>query len=204
SDEIDAGNWFMILMEDNVAFGRSDPDSDPCGYRAVLTMRLAEMHYGIHGLAEGLLEKDKRHIRPKETDLIALLESGTIDYIFLYRSVAEQHGLDFIILPSEINLADLEMAGFYEKASVKISGIKPGYWIVKKGAPMVYGVTIPLNAPHPEIARSFVEYLLAGDLGMAVMRECGQPSVVPSYTDTYDALPESLRQFALPERPEDQ
>ena len=204
ADEIDADNWFMILMEDNVAFGRSDPDSDPCGYRAVLTMRLSEIHYGMTGLADGLLGKDTRHIRPKETDLIALLESGTIDYIFLYRSVAQQHGLDYLVLPGEINLADLEMADFYEKVSVKISGKKPGHWIVKKGAPMVYGVTIPSNAPHPEIARSFVEYLLTEDFGMAVLRECGQPSEVPSYTDTWDALPESLRQFALPERPGDQ
>jgi molybdate/tungstate transport system substrate-binding protein len=200
ADEIDADNWFMILMEDDVAFGRSDPDSDPCGYRAVLTMRLSEMHYRMQGLADGLLEKDTRYIRPKETDLIALLESGSIDYIFLYRSVAQQHGLDYLVLPGEINLADLEMTDFYEKVSVKISGKKPGQWIIKKGAPMVYGLTIPLNAPHPEIARSFVEYLLSEDFGMAVMKECGQPSAIPSYTDTYDALPESLRRFALPER----
>ncbi len=204
SDEIDADNWFMILMEDNVAFGRSDPNSDPCGYRAVFTMRLAETHYGMAGLADGFLEKDKRYIRPKETDLIALLESGVIDYIFLYRSVAQQHGLDYLILPSEINLGDLEMAGTYGKVSVEISGKKPGHWIVKKGAPMVYGVTIPSNAPHPEIARSFIEYLLTEDMGMAVMTECGQPSVLPSYTDTYDALPERLRRFALPEKPGNQ
>ena len=89
--EINADNWHEILLRDGVAFGRSDPNSDPCGYRAVLTVKLAEGHYGLEGLSGSLLEKDNEYIRPKETDLLALLESGTIDYIFLYRSVAQQH-----------------------------------------------------------------------------------------------------------------
>jgi len=42
STEINANNWCEILLKEDVAFGRSDPNSDPCGYRAVLTSKLAE------------------------------------------------------------------------------------------------------------------------------------------------------------------
>jgi len=45
--EIGAGNWYEILLRDDVVFGLSDPDSDPCGYRAVLTAKLAEAYYGV-------------------------------------------------------------------------------------------------------------------------------------------------------------
>lgn len=198
ADEIGADNWHELLLRDGMAFGRSDPDSDPCGYRAVLTMKLAEMHYGIEGLSKRLQEKDTEYIRPKETDLLALLETGTIDYIFLYRSVAQQHGLEYLPLPDEINLKSTEFTGIYETVSVEISGKEPGTTITKRGAPMVYGVTIPKNALDPQLALEFVRFLLERDKGLEIMERNGQPPLVPSPTDTYDSLPDGLKRFALP------
>lgn len=201
SDEMGAGDWWAVLLDEAVAFGRSDPDSDPCGYRTVLTAKLAERHYGVPGLAERLLSKDTIFIRPKETDLLALLESGTIDYIFIYRSVAMQHGLPFLRLPDEINLKEARHAGLYATATVEVSGRRPGETIVKRGRPMVYGVTIPTSAPNPGLALRFVEFLLDGEAGMAIMEKAGQPSVVPAPTDTWPALPARLRRFARPPAP---
>lgn len=195
--EINTDNWYQVLMRDDVAIGRSDPNADPCGYRAVLTMKLAEKYYGKDGLAAKMIAKDNEYIRPKETDLLALLESGTIDYIFLYRSVAEQHKLDFVLLPDHINLKKPELTDYYATATVDISGKEPGTFITKKGEPMVYGVTIPQNAPNPEAALAFVEFLLTEDQGMAIMKAMGQPSMVPSFTDTYSKLPQELKGFAL-------
>ena len=197
ASEINSDNWYHILMRDDVVIGRSDPNADPCGYRAVLTMKLAEKHYGINGLAAKMIAKDNEYIRPKETDLLALLESGAIDYIFLYRSVAEQHKLDFVLLPDHINLKKPELTEYYATASVDISGKEPGTFITKIGEPMVYGVTIPKNAPNPEAALAFVKFLLTKNQGMAIMEELGQPSMVPSFTDTYDKLPGELKDFAL-------
>ena len=197
-DEIDDVNWKEILLDPDVKFGRSDPDADPCGYRAVLTMKLAEKYFRQEGLAGRLLEKDNRFIRPKETDLIALLETGTLDYIFLYRSVAQQHGLLFVTLPDGINLKSPEYAESYGSVSVKISGKKPGEKIVKRGAPMVYGITIPSNSPSPALARSFVDFILDAEKGMKVMEEAGQPSTVPSPSETYSEIPEELKKHAKP------
>ncbi len=42
--EINTDNWYKVLLRNNVAFGRSNPNADPCGYRAVLTMKLAEKY----------------------------------------------------------------------------------------------------------------------------------------------------------------
>lgn len=197
-DEIDDVNWKEILLDPDIKFGRSDPDADPCGYRAVLTMKLAEKYFRREGLAARLLEKDTRFIRPKETDLIALLETGTIDYIFLYRSVAQQHGLLYVTLPDGINLKTPEYAEMYGSVSVEISGKKPGEKIVKRGAPMVYGITIPANSPNPELAKRFVDFILDTGKGMKVMEEAGQPSMVPSPSETYSEIPEELKKHAKP------
>lgn len=196
SDRINQKNWFDVLMEEDVKFGRSDPNADPCGYRAVLTMKLAEKHYNKPGLADKMLKKDLKYIRPKEVDLLALLEAHVIDYIFLYRSVAQQHGLEFLLLPDQVNLKKSELTDLYSTVSVDVTGKKPGEFIAKKGAPMVYGVTIPKNAPNPKVALAFVEFFLDKNKGMAIMEKNGQPSVVPSSTSTFDKLPASLRRYA--------
>jgi molybdate/tungstate transport system substrate-binding protein len=198
ADQINKDNWCDILLDKDVAFGRSDPNADPCGYRAVLTIKLAEKFYNSPGLADKMLAKDQRYIRPKEVDLLALLEVGELDYMFIYRSVAEQHKLRYILLPDEINLKKTQLSDLYRTASVKITGNTPRTFITKFGEPIVYGVTIPKNSPNRELAMAFVNFLLDTDKGRAILERNGQTSVVPSPTDTFSSLPESLKTFALP------
>ncbi len=189
-------NWYDILAKNEVFYGRSNPDSDPCGYRTVLVLKLAEKYYRKTGLAQKILEKDNEYIRPKETDLIALAESGVIDYFFIYRSVAEQHGFNYILLPDSINLKEPEFEDFYSQVSVRIAGSKPGEFILQKGEPMVYGITIPHNAPNEKVALAFVQFVLEKNNGMNIMKNNGQHSVIPSYSKTYMNIPESLRRFS--------
>ena len=186
------------MLQKDITFGRSDPNADPCGYRAVLTIKLAEKFYNSDGLADKMLAKDQKYIRPKEVDLLALLETGELDYMFIYRSVAEQHKLKYILLPDEINLKKTKFRDLYKSASVEITGSKPGTFITKFGEPIVYGVTIPKNAPNRELAMEFMAFLLDADKGGAILEKNGQSLLVPSPTDTFSSLPESLKSFALP------
>jgi molybdate/tungstate transport system substrate-binding protein len=196
ANEINRQNWYDVLLDNGVSYGRAEPNADPCGYRSILTMKLAEKYYNENGLAERLAAKNTEYIRPKEVDLLALLEVGELDYIFLYRSVAEQHGLKYIILPDEISLKNAEFEDYYKQASVELNGKKPGEKIIQYGASMVYGVTIPKNSPNPELAKTFIRYLMDKDKGLKILEEMGQPTVVPSPCTDYDRLPDDLKQYA--------
>jgi molybdate/tungstate transport system substrate-binding protein len=197
-DEINADNWPEIMLREDVAFGRADPNRDPCGYRTVMVFQLAELFYGEDGLGEMLLGKDgQKYIRPKETDLLALLEAGEIDYLFIYRSVASQHGLSFVTLPDDVNLKSAKLADFYARAEVQLTGKEPGEFITKKGAPMVYGVTIPSNVEHRELAEAYVELLLSPE-GQEIMQRNGQPSIVPAEVEHFAAVPDCLGGFCKP------
>lgn len=193
--EINKTNWYNILLRDDVAFGRSDPNSDPCGYRTVLVNKLAEKYYNKPGLSKKILSKDLNYIRPKEVDLIALLETNAIDYIFLYRSVAEQHKLKYFSLPNEINLKNLKLSNLYSSVSTEISGKKPGDKITKLGEPMIYGVTIIKMAPNYQAAEAFVKFLLTKEKGMKIIEKNGQPSLIPSLSSYYEVIPKNLRKF---------
>jgi molybdate/tungstate transport system substrate-binding protein len=196
ASQINNKNWFEILMREDVAFGRADPNSDPCGYRTVMALQLAEKHYKKPGLAVKMQAKDLNYMRPKEVDLIALLETGSIDYIFLYKSVAIQHQLKFITLPDQINLKNPAFAKLYSTAKVDINGKEPGTKETMTGEPMIYGVTMLKNAPNKEAALAFLRFLLSKEKGMKIMLKNGQPSVIPMENEYYDRLPEELKGFA--------
>ncbi|MDI6885980.1 MAG: tungstate ABC transporter substrate-binding protein WtpA [archaeon] len=198
ADEITPENWYEILRRDGVTFGFSNPNLDPCGYRSVMVCQLAGLHYNDTQIFEDLILKntaitiseengtysivtpeqlkpktEKVTIKPKEVDLTALVEAGGLDYYFIYRSVAAQHGLPFVDLPGEIDLSKVEYADIYKKVRVQTADGN-----TKTGKPIVYGITVPKNAENPELGREFVKFVI-GESGQKIFADKGQSPIVP-------------------------
>jgi molybdate/tungstate transport system substrate-binding protein len=194
ADEINGNNWYEILQRDGVTYGRSDPDQDPCGYRTLMVWQLAEKHYNVPGIYDSLYKGAGDLMRPKSVELIALLQSGDLDYAFEYSSVALQQNLKYVNLPPEINLSDVDFEDFYAQAEVEIAGAKPGEKILMKGSPIVYAVTIPKNFPRQELAIAWVDFLLSNK-GMDIMAANYQTPIIPAKTNDASKLPEALRKY---------
>jgi molybdate/tungstate transport system substrate-binding protein len=195
ANEINGDNWYQILRREGVTYGRSDPDQDPCGYRTLMVWQLAEKHYSsAAGLYDSLYEATGDTMRPKETDLIALLQSGDLDYAFEYSSIALQQNLKYVELPPEINLSDVDFEDFYAQAAVEIAGTEPGTTITMQGSPIVYAVTIPKNFPRQELAIAWVDFLLS-DKGMDIMAANYQTPIIPAKTNDASKLPEVLKKY---------
>ena len=214
--------WYDVLVNEEVTYGHSDPDADPCGYRTLMVIQLAQSYYydnaGDFGLTpddnaadlydvlipipQGGSEMDRGRtggdwgelVKPKSVELLYLLESGDLDYAFEYRSVATQHGFDFITLPDELDLSSMEFDEFYATATVEVTGSEPGSTATQTGAAIVYGVTIPTNAPHPELALDFVE-LMIGPQGQSILESVGQPPIVPAEASDPTKVPEQLKPY---------
>ncbi len=210
ADEITPENWYNILRRDDVVFGFSNPNHDPCGYRSLMVMQLAELHYGDDHIFDDLVlnttaitvrEEDggyiitvpedpkpdtgKVNIRPKSVELVALVEQGGLDYAFEYRSVAVQHNLAFVDLPEQIDLSRIEYAAVYNRVKVQTVDGK-----TKTGKPIVYGITVPNNAENPELGLEFVKFVI-GDTGQRIFTDVGQPPIVPP--EGSGNLPEELK-----------
>jgi molybdate/tungstate transport system substrate-binding protein len=198
SSEIGSDNWIDILLRDDVIYGRSDPDSDPCGYRTVFTMMLAEKYYKREGLKGELSTKNKEYIRPKEVDLIALIESDAIDYMFQYKSVAIQHGLDYIELPDEINLSDPSKEALYNSVSLNVTGSKPDENLEMKGGYINYSITVLDKAPEKEEAVDFLSFILS-DAGLEIIRQNGQNPIIPFLSEQSEEVPLKLLRY-LPDQ----
>ncbi len=217
ADEITPENWYEILRRDGVIFAFSNPNLDPCGYRALMVLQLAELHYGDEQIFDDLIldntgititkegegtyliktpedqkpNTEKVDIRPKSVELVAFVEEGGLDYAFEYRSVAVQHNLAFVDLPEQIDLSKVEYADFYKK--VKLETVDRN---TKTGKPIVYGITVPKNAQNPELGLEFVRFVI-GDAGQEIFADRGQTPIVPAVGS--GNLPEELKSLVYVE-----
>jgi molybdate/tungstate transport system substrate-binding protein len=226
AEEIDAQNWAEVIARPDVKIGIADPRFDASGYRALMAVALAEIaggNYGLFGsvfdgqftfpvtifrgdtlttitVPEVLETKTGSHIvlRGASIQLIALLESGDLDYAFEYASVIQQHGLKMLELPPEMNLGEEAYQDFYNQVQVNLdfrrfATVKPQFL----GERIGYGVTIPSGAPHPEAAALFIEFLLSEE-GRELMEADHHPMFETFLADGYENMPVSLQSFTVP------
>ncbi len=221
ADEITAENWPDVLALPDVKVGLADPRFDAAGYRALMAFALAQERSGNYGLfrpmfdgqftspitlfleddlatitvPEVLETRSGSHIvlRGASIQLVALLQSGDLDYAFEYESVIRQRGLELLTLPDEVNLGSAALEPFYRKVQVNLdfkrfATVKPQF----RGERIGYGITIPSNAPHPQAAERFIAFLLGAE-GRKVMNANAHPLLERPTADGYERMPLALR-----------
>lgn len=226
ADEITAENWPSILVRPDVTLGLGNPQVAAIGYRAITAIQLAENYYGIPSLFHDLItanlsppinslsdgsnytvtvpevqnpKGDKLKLRTSEVDLIALLDSGHLDYCLIYLSNARQYGFNYIELPDEVNLASPQYESLYEKVEVVYQHQRfATISLDRTGETIYYGVTIPENAPNPEMAEEFLKFLFDGQ-GKTDFELAHHPIFYPAFTDNIDTLPESIQPLVTTE-----
>jgi molybdate/tungstate transport system substrate-binding protein len=226
ADEINADNWYSILVRPDVTLGLGNPQVATIGYEALTAIQLAENYYGDQSLFHNLITAnieppitsiqdgsnytitvpvtqnpigDKLKLRSSEVGLITLLDSGNLDYCLIYLSNAKQYGFNYIELPDEINMGSPQHESDYEKVQVVYEHQRfASISLDRAGETIYYGLTIPKNAPNPDLAEEFVKFLLYGK-GKEDFNSLYHPVFDPSLTDNFQALPESLQQIVATE-----
>ena len=174
SKVINTDNWIDTLLAEGVSFARANHKIVPCGYRTLMVWQLAEKLYQRPGIYQRLCDKSV----PEEdyqsvTDLTAAVLEGRVDYTFQYLSVAKQFGLNYVKLPSRINLSNPAHADFYSEATVVIwekrYSPKP---VILKGAPIEFAVAAAKNSPRKKLAVAFIEFLASKE-GGSILEACG-------------------------------
>lgn len=221
ADEITAENWADILTRPEVKVGIADPRFDAAGYRAMMVYWLAQDVTGQEDLFHQMFDGQFRYpvttitedglttirvpevletsadahiiMRGGSIQLIALLESGDVDYVFEYESVIRQHQLKLVEMPPELSLRDGGYQPRYQQVQVRLdfqrfASVKPEF----RGEQIGYGITIPTNAPHPEEAVLFLQFLL-GPEGQKIMEDHAHPLLQPVTANGYAHVPPALQ-----------
>ena len=168
-------DWFELLIGGSHAYGISDPDQDPAGYYTQLSWKLAELHYNRTALYRQLINGlDPRWVRPRSTELVDLLKNKTVDFAFLYKSVALQNGLDFIDLPAQVSLSEPTYVELYSQVSLRVGGDRSGSVMEVSGGLIRYGICL-ISQDNPWAVR-FLDYVLSTE-AQSLYRELGYQSI---------------------------
>jgi len=128
-------HWFDVLQSPGFVFRRSDPNTDPGGYRTVFVFQLAERFYGRTGLREQILRGDDNE-EQLFTGSLQSLADGSVDAAMFYVTIARDLGLPFIQLPDAIDLSNPALAAKYRSAHYTNPLGQTFY-----GTPAVYSLT---------------------------------------------------------------
>ena len=181
--QLTSTNWYKVLAEPGVHIGRSNPAADPSGYQLLEMLKLAEAYYHDPSISADVLKNSPdSSVAETETSLLAALQTGQIDYLAIYRSDALEGHFRFINLPAAISLSDPALAKTY--ATVTVEGATG----LVKGKPIIYGLTIPTNAPNPSLARQFVAFVL-GPKGQSIMSANGFKVLSPALASSTARCP---------------
>jgi molybdate/tungstate transport system substrate-binding protein len=132
--ELTRDNWWQLLSRGDARVGRADPATAPAGRHALALLQRAETYYARPGLGDRLIaQAPLRFVRPNATELAALLETGEVDYIIDYESVARQYGFSFVELPADL------------------------------APPVLYGLSVPLQAAHTREGIRFAAFVLSDE-----------------------------------------
>lgn len=192
--QLDSSSWPGILSRPGVRVGRTDPDLAPAGYRTLLMLQLAEQYYHSPGLsARVLANAPPKNMRPNAAELAALLQAGELDYIFDYESVAAAYGFHALHLPAAIDLGDPSRAADYARATVRVRG-RGGDSVTFAGAPILYALSVPRDAPHPDAAIRLAAFVLSPE-GRRMMRDA-HVDVLDHARFVGDSVPAAIRDAA--------
>ncbi|MDR1086593.1 MAG: substrate-binding domain-containing protein [Deltaproteobacteria bacterium] len=150
---ISSGDWLDKILDPGTRFFHFDPKADPGGYRAVLTMTLADRFEP--GLTDKLLNHPGRLI---QKPLKNPADKPDFDYFFLYYSMAKKRGLSMAELPEVMDLSQDSLASVYATARFEIDDRT-----TVVGTPIAHALTVPARAEHKEAAREFGEMFLEND-----------------------------------------
>ncbi|MHA1732127.1 MAG: tungstate ABC transporter substrate-binding protein WtpA [Promethearchaeota archaeon] len=217
ASEMNKDNFWKVLQK--ARWGFANPNLDPCGYRTLMVLQLAELKYGDSTIFENTVgsettitvqesgsvyristpevlvkvDNPSEHvfIRDKSVDLVTLLKEGGLDFAFEYLSVAKQHGLNYLELDDAVDLSNASLDATYAHVQVLKSDGK-----TSTGKSITYGITVPKNANRSDLGAVFIEYVI-NSTGKQAFTRLGQPPLDPCVTTNLSATPVILKPYCV-------
>jgi molybdate/tungstate transport system substrate-binding protein len=184
---------FAIMEKPGFKLGRTDPNVDPQGRDFIYMLELAQAAYHLpaNTVTKILGGPEASSTSPQifaESSLDSTLESGQLDAASAFVTQAIELHLDYIPLPTSINLGSAALATQYHNASITLPQTS-GPPVVKHGSPQVIDITIIGNATPAAIA--WVKYTLSS-AGLAQYMANGFTLLTPTVTGDSSAVPAAI------------
>jgi len=151
--------WYKALQQKGLRFGRTDPNIDPKGYRAIWMANLAQKVYHLMGFEQKLFGdvENPDQVFPEQT-LVARILTGQVSAGVFYLSEVKDLGIPYITLPHEVNLGSTQ-AKYVKLYATQHFTTAAGQTVI--GAPIEYTISIPSTVKNEAGAEAFVQFVLS-------------------------------------------
>jgi molybdate/tungstate transport system substrate-binding protein len=182
--------FYKALQQKGLKIGRTDPNIDPKGYRAIWMANLTQKVYKLKGFEQKLFgaTDNASQVFPEQT-LVARMLTGQVNAGVFYLSEVKDLGIPYITLPPQVNLGSTKYARQYATQHFTTSA---GQTIT--GAPIQYTITILSTVKNEAGAEAFVQFVLSSRVraisaahGLLIIKTTvgGDGSAVPSALTTF-------------------
>lgn len=163
--DLKSSAWYGVMTRPGFRLGRTDPKLDPKGALTIQFMQKAAAYYHQADLATQVLGPDENPAQVfPEETLVGRLEAGQLDAGFFYSMEAAQAKIPVIVPPAAIDLN------------------------------AEFTVTVLQNAPNPDGATAFVQFLL-GPQGKRLLAQSGLTILTPKLGGDPSAVPAALQKI---------
>jgi molybdate/tungstate transport system substrate-binding protein len=197
---ISATNWYQKIVGTGVTLGVPNASSDPLGANAIYALELTDQltHQGGHfyghffeGSMGALASPTTVTKYVSENVAATALSTGEVSTFLIYRSYAVTDHLSYVGLNNSVDLGAVDPADVALYSSVKTTELSGTSTSVKSGAPVLFALTVPNNAPDYTLGVAFAAYLLS-NATTGVWTTDGFTPLVPQWTDASMLLPSTL------------
>ncbi len=148
---------FSNLTSGNVKVGIANPVDDPAGLRGWLALEIAGYLYagGNTSYFTNMAEINNATVSSTNAaTLVTPLETGNIQFLFIYKSAAVSHGLDYISLPPGVNQGNASLSSFYGRFTYPLPTGNVS------GSPIYLYVTVLANTTLQSESYSFLGFVV--------------------------------------------
>jgi molybdate/tungstate transport system substrate-binding protein len=207
---VNSTNWGAKLVADvttpgNAKFGVWNASTDPNGYNEIFSMMLQGSMYDNGNLSAvyGSLYSGSpgAYATPNpattlpehESQAATLIKTGVVSAVITYKAVAIQNGLPYVAFDPIVGLLANNTTALHDYSALSTQIISSTGSLTKVvPAPILFSVTVPLNAQNPALGAAFIHLLLSPQ-GSAILAEQGAwIPIFPGWSNDPGAVPSVL------------
>ena len=183
--------FYSNLTSGQVKVGISNPNADPAGYRAWIVLEAAGKAYANNSnyFVNRMITNKGNVTGASAADLVAPLQSGNIQFLFIYNSDITALKLSILQLPSGVNLGSPSYNTYYSQFIYNTTGG------LEKGGAITLWITVPKDSTNSNESVQFVVYVLQNY--KTILNGFGLVYISPPklYNDTSADVPNALDQM---------
>lgn len=148
---------FTNLTNGKVKIGIANPQDDPAGLRGWLALEIAGYLYAggnTSYFTDRAVQNNANVSAPSASALVAPLETGNIQFLFIYKSAAVAKGLRYLPLPPALNQGNSSMSSFYGMFTYNLPDGPVS------GSPIYLFVTVLANSTEAGAAYAFLDFVV--------------------------------------------